>query len=574
MRFLLPLLLVAHVPGANADVKTSSLEYRTSAGVTYVVSADGLNEVRLGDRILARGSWRFRAGDARWGLPKSPDEEAINSKSLELISPQQALVTHKHADVLARYTYTFSGEDLRIEAWIENRHPTAPIRVTWFEGPRVAFGRVPRGILPNYHVTYSVANGIPMMHPGGIRIGGSFAIGDGFGIGVAPHDAGVHPMALLWDYDWSPGKREADPNRIPNLFVNAPVPSRGARTFAITFRFSPDTDWKHLLDPYRRHLHATLGDKTLYNPISNLPFVAGFANGAESSRSPTNPYGYHADHRLDSPNGLTKYHAYVGPRMRWLSAQGLVVWGQAGQSPRNAMYRPDFDVLPPDVVPNIIRLGQYLKDQGMLLGVAARPGQMATSLDWTNDTVVDVDPARRDHMELLARRFNNMIGLGSTVFYLDSMGNRIDDVAMMRALRTGVGKQAALGRNIQTLVEHPSDVVVPYTGLLPVLWGKAAEGKFGLAFEYAFNLNPPTTPSMAEVIRYFYPDVAIVVLIANGVDGVDSAARQRDAVEYCYKRRMAVMIPDHWLGDQTINLLVSLTQRYMTPEGKWKDKPD
>jgi hypothetical protein len=571
MRFLLPLLFVAPLQGA--DVNSSSFTHRTPGGVTYVVTADGLAEIRLADRTLARGGWRFRAGDDRWGLPKPRSEEAITSKSLEVVSSQQARVTHTHTDVLARYTYTCSGEDVRIECWVENRHAKAPIAVAWFEGPRVEFGRVPRGILPNYHYTYSAAGGIDLMHPGGIRIGGSYAVGDGFGIGVAPHDAGVHPNALLWDYDWSPGKREADPNRTVHLHVNAPIPPRGARTFAITFRVSPDTDWKHLLEPYRRHLHETLGGKLLYDPIGNQPFVAGFANGPVSSRGPTNPYGYAADHRLDSPAGVINYHASVAPPMRGLAARGLVLWGQAGQSSRNAMYRPDFDVLPPDVAPNVGRLGQYLKEQGMRLGVAARPGQMATPLDWTSDTVVNVDPARPDHMELLARRFNNMIALGATVFYLDSVGSRIDDVAIFRQLRAGIGKQPPLGRNVQTLVEHPSDVVMPFTGLLPVLSGNAAEGKFAPFFEGAFYLDPPNTPTMSEVLRFFYPDVPIVVLV-SGVVGMDNADRQRAAVEYCYKRRMSVMIPDYWLSEQTVNWLAPLSRQYITPDGKWKDKPD
>jgi len=55
-----------------------------------------------------------------------------------------------------------------------------------FEGPRVEFGKVPRGLLPIYHSSYSAAHGPLIMHPGGIRVGGSYGIGDGFGVGAAP----------------------------------------------------------------------------------------------------------------------------------------------------------------------------------------------------------------------------------------------------------------------------------------------------------------------------------------------------------------------------------------------------
>jgi hypothetical protein len=574
MRPFVALTVVAPLLAAEgADPHAKHLEYRTAAGVTYVVTIDGLSEVHLGERTLARGGWRFRAGDARWGFPPAPDAEAITGKSIEIVSPLQARVTHTHANMVARYTFSFAGEDVRIDSWVEN-HATVPIRVAWFQGPRIEFGRTPRGILPNWHPTYTAAGGINLMHPASVRIGGSYAVGDGFGVGAAPHDAGLNPQALAWDWDWSEGKREADAGRTPNLYVNAQIPAGGARTFSVTFRFSPDADWKHLLEPYRRHLHATLGDKTWYESLSNLPWVQGIANGPESSRSATNPYGFDPHHRLDSPAGVINYHAAVARYMRGFAAQGLVLWGQSGQSPRNAMYRPDFDVLPPDVAPNFRRLADFLKEQGMRLGATARPGQMATPLDWTTDTVVGVDPAMQDHLELLARRFNTMIGLGATVFYLDSAGNRMDDVAILRALRNGVGKQPAIGRNVQTLVEHPSDVVVPFTGLFPVLSGNAVEGKFGLYFEGAFWLDPPHTPTIAEVMRYFYPDVTIVVMVA-GAGGLNTDDRCRAAVEYCYERRMAVMVPDSWLGPgaKTVTWLARLNQQYMTPDGKWKDKP-
>jgi len=32
------------------------------------------------------------------------------------------------------------------------------------------------------------------------------------------------------------------------------------------------------------------------------------------------------------------------------------------------MYRPDFDILPPDVVPNVVRLAGFFKEQRMKLG--------------------------------------------------------------------------------------------------------------------------------------------------------------------------------------------------------------
>src|SRR5262249_10335469 len=160
---------------------------------------------------IARGGWRFRAGDARWGFPAGPDAEAISARSLGVVSRTEARVTHTHAKAVARHTFTFAGRDVRIDSRVENHHPTAALRVAAFEGPKVSFGRPPRGILHNAHPTYSAAQGVSLMHPGGVRIGGSYGVGDGFGVGAFPEDAGVNPAVIFWDWDWN--KREADTNR-------------------------------------------------------------------------------------------------------------------------------------------------------------------------------------------------------------------------------------------------------------------------------------------------------------------------------------------------------------------------
>ncbi|HEY1375494.1 MAG TPA: hypothetical protein VGF55_01810 [Gemmataceae bacterium] len=560
--------------------KRSRFEYRTPAGVTYVVTPDGLAEVRLGSRVIARGGWRFRAADARWGFPAGPDTEAITAKSLEVVSRTEARVTHTHAKAVARHTFTFAGEDVRIESWVENHDPKAEVRVAAFEGPKVSFGRVPRGILHNVHPSYTAAHGVTFMHPGEVRIGGSYGVGDGFGVGAFPHDAGAHPAVILWDWDWE--KRESDPNRTPVVYVNAPIPARGARTFGVTFRFSPNADWTHLLDPYRRHLHATVGDKLLYDRPSNRPLVSSFAHGAESERGPTNPYGYHPQRRLDTVNGVLAYHAALAPTMRAIQAQGVVIWSQGGTNPRGAMYRPDFDILPPEVVPNFVRLTELFRQDGMAVGVAARPGQIAQPLDWTKDTVSMLNAARPEELELLTHRFNVMIGRGCRLFYLDSFGARLDDVTIMRAVRGGCGKEKGIGPGIQTYVEHPSDVIIPYSGLLPVLTGgvpgaagSPADDTIAIAFAGGFGLSPPDMPTIPEVLRYFYPDVPIVALVGQA-QGLDTDARKRAAVEYCYKLRMTPMIPDDWLppGLKAADWFNPLTRRYLTPDWQWKAKPD
>jgi hypothetical protein len=574
MKYLIPpFLLIFPLATAQAAPQPDRLEYKNPAGVTYIISADGLSEVRLGDRIVAQGGWRFRVGDAIWGFPAGPDAETISTKTLEIVSPTEARVTHTHVQRLVRHTFTFSGEDVRIESWVENHHPTATIRVPMFEGPRIEFGKPPRGLLPIRHSSYTADHGPVIMHPGGIRIGGSYGIGVGFGVGAAPHDAGIHDTAIIWDWDWN--KREADTGRTPKLFVNSAIPPQTASTFAVTFRFSRNAEWTHLLDPYRRHLHALFGEKPQYDRSGNLPLVSGVVCGTQADRGPGNLHCFEPHRRLDSVFGVTTYLGQIAPDMRAIPTQGLILWGQGGYNPRGAMYRPDFDILPPDVVPNIVRLAGLLKEQRMKLGMAARPGQMVQPLNYTIDTVNRINPTEPDQLEILTSRFNNAIKMGASLFYLDSFGNRLDDVTIMRAVRAGVGKQPGIGRAVQTYTEHPADVIVPTSGLLTALAGNAADGSLGIYFAGDFWLNPPETPTMQEVMRYFYPDVPIVGLVGQ-VRGVETDAGKQKVVEYCYKLRMTPIIPDDWLGSGSMigNWMSKLTRQYLTPDGQWRDKPE
>jgi hypothetical protein len=571
-RFLLFAVLGFVNPAVGRDgPKSDRFEYRTPTGLSYIVTPDGLSDVRLGERVLAHGGWQLKIADVNWGLKPNPLATAIVAKTIEVVSPTEVRVTHQYAQLTARHTFRFAGEDVRIDSWIENRHPTAAIEVPALTGPTVHFGRTPRGILPNWFWTYTAAGGLPLMHPGGIRIGGSYGIGDGFGVGLAPHSAGKFSTAALWEWDWAPGKREADPNRTPTVFVHAPIPAGGARTIAVTLRFSTNTEWTHLLDPYRRHLHATFGEKPLYDRPSQMPIVQGVVNGAENQRSPANPYCYEPSRRLDTVNGIITYHARLAPDMRAIPAQGLLVWGQGGLNARGAMYRPDFDVLPPEVAANIPRFAGLFKEHGMTFGVTARPRQIVQPFNWTTDTVGSVNPANSGDLALLTHRFNNMIALGATTFYLDSFGNLIDDVTIARAIRTGVDKEPGVGRSAQFYAEHPSDVILPYSGMLLALNGSAADNTLGIFFSGDFWLNPPDTPKITDVMRYFYPDVPVIVLIASA-QGMDTVARKRTAVEFCYKLRATPLIEDNWLGPATglADWLAPLTRQYLTADGQWK----
>jgi hypothetical protein len=442
---------------APADV----LVYRTDKGVTFQVTADGLSLIQFGGRDLARGGWSvFNAEpwfkDAGSGRV---DAKTWREKSLAIVGERRARVRHVKGDVTCLTDYTFAGEDLLISARVENEHAEEPLNVVGFSGLEFQFDRPPTGLMMVQHISYFQAHGVRLCHPGHwSRIGGSYAVDDSIGVGLAPWKTGWNRTLWLWDYaDWNPDQREKLPQRRLMYFVVAPVPARGARTLEMKMRVSPDRDWKHLLEPYREHFQATFGP-IRYKP--DLRWIAtDYLNHSQQVVSPSNPYGFHGGaRRIDRPEGVQEFCDRLIPVLKRANGQGVVVWGQGGDDPRGAMYRPDFDILPPEVEAHWTTLAQRFREAGLKIGVTTRPADMAVRQDWKSDQVISINADDPGHQATLWRRFQNMIQKGCSLFYLDSFGNDLEHVKLMRFVREN------LGPDVLTFAEHQCDAILPYSG--------------------------------------------------------------------------------------------------------------
>jgi hypothetical protein len=463
-RFLKTLLALLSssvaVAGAGAG---DSLVYRTPRGVVFEVTREGLSRIEFQGRNLATGHWTaFNAGSwfTRDGAAGDVKAGPIRESSLEVVSPTHARVRQRAGDLFCVYDYAFEGEDLTLSARIENDHATSELAVTGFSGLEFTFARKPDGVMNEQHISYFQFHGISLCHPSHFApIGGSYARDDAVGVGVSPWRTGLSRTLILWDYtDWNPGKRETLPSRRLIYFAASPVPPRGARTFDMKLRVSPDRDWKHLLEPYRDHFRATFAPLTYRTDPRWI--ATDYLNHSQQAVSPTNPYGFQVGHRrIDTDEGATRFCDTVIPVLKANDGQGVIVWGQGGDDPRGGMYRPDFDVLPPDVEARWTRiLAPRFKAAGLQLGVTTRPHDMAVKLDWKTDQIIPLDPNSPAHLEMLGRRFDRMIKLGCTIFYLDSFGDSFDDVKIMRWLR------ARLGPDVRTYCEHQCDAIVAYSG--------------------------------------------------------------------------------------------------------------
>jgi len=444
-----------------ADVRTDRLQYEGPGGIAFRVTADGLSSIRVGDRELAGGNWTvFNAEpwfkDGGTGLV---DTRQMSEQSIEVLADRHARVRHRRGDVLCTTDYTFDGEDATISARVENNHSTAPLNVVGFSGLTFQFAAPPEGLMQVQHISYFQVHGVGLCHPGHwAKFGGSYAVDGSVGIGTTPWNTGMMRTLTLWDYgSWAADRRAADPQRRLMYFAVAPIPPRGARTLDFRMRVSRSTDWQHLLAPYREHFQATFG------PVryrSDYRWIAtDYLNRNQESISAENPYGFHGgSRRIDTTEGVASFCETLIPALQQGGGQGVIVWGQGGDDPRGGMYRPDFDVLPPEVERNWQTIAQRFAAAKLKLGVCTRPRHLAVRRDWRSDMIIDISADDPGHRSMLWSRFENMIRRGCGLFYLDSFGSSFEDVVLMQFLREKMGPE------ILTFAEHQCDAIMPCSG--------------------------------------------------------------------------------------------------------------
>jgi len=536
-----------------------SLTYRTKGGVTFEVTADGLSAIRVGDRVLAAGSWRAGSGEGwfKHGTGKV-DAGKITARSIEVLAKNHARVRHVQGDITAVFNYTFAGEDVTISAHLDNKNPTDDMTVARFSGLRFDFDEPPKGVMNVQHVSYFQHHGIGLCHPSHwSRIGGSYATDSGVGVGVSPARTGLARTLILWDYaSWASGKRAKDPRRHLSYLVVQTVPSRGARTFDMILRVSPNRDWKHLLAPYKEHFRATFGPvryKADHRWMSSF-----YANKSMQAVSPANPYGFHdGAARLDLPEGVNAFRDRMLKPIVEGNGQGVILWGQGGQEPRGGMYRPDFDILPPAVETQWAALSAGFEEAGARLGVTTRPRHLAIRVSWKRDGIININPDEKSNREMLWRRFKNMTDKGCTLFYLDSFGTSLEDIKLMRFLRERMGPE------IQTFAEHQSDAILPYSGGYSetVFHGDAAGrgGRYnfwsGLRNWEIYRWLAPGSQMISRLFR-------VQGKIPDGFEPVE---------KFFYRNHITPLLS---YGHATIPFaeLKTLQAEYMDEKGRWKEK--
>ena len=563
------------VAWASARAESAQrLTYTSATGVTFVVTADGLSSVAVGERTLAEGGWYvwnagpgwFKRGEAGVlsyaGYSKEVYRQAatlVQEKTLAVISPTHVRVRHVQPDAVATHDYLFDGEDVTVRCRIENNHTTVPLAIPALGGLRFAFTRVPDGILPVWHMSYLQAVGSGAFHPSHLnKIGGSYAADNTAGVGVTPLGAALEQTLVFWDYDkWNPTAADKA-SRWLTFMGNDAVPPGGALTLSLKLRVSPTVDWQHLLQPYKEHFLAVYGGKQ-YSTDFRCVAVA-HVNRNKEAIGPGNPYGFHGGfRRLDLPAEVGKLCDTIIPGLKAANGQGLIIWGQGGQEPRGEMYRADFDVLPPEVDANWQTLAARFREAGLRLGVCTRPRHLHVRLDWQNDGTIDLNPDDPQHLSILWNRFKRMIDKGCTLFYLDSFGNSLEDVKTMRYLRQ------QMGPDIRTYAEHACDVLAVYSAFYSEtdFWAKGSAD-----WVTEDQWVPRTGVKFLEIVNWMLGPVPVISRAYDIHGKIPDGFETSD--EFFYRHVLSPMIEDYMLGEAAARLRPR-QDRYVNEDGSLKE---
>ena len=535
----------------------TELIYKTPAKVIYRVTIDGLSSIEFSGRQVATGSWSAFNAEPWFknGGSGKVDTKKFTSKTFKALSNRCARVTHSKGDIICTTDYRFDGEDVLISARIENNHASEPMNVAGFSGLTFHFDRPPIGLMPVQHISYFQAHGVGLCHPGHwAKFGGSYAIDSQVGAGTSPWSTGMMRTLTLWDYgSWARDKRLKDPNRRLIYFAVSPIGPRGAATLDFRLRVSPKRHWKHLLAPYREHFSKTFG------PVSYKSdhrwIATDYLNHSQRAVSPTNPYGFHGGHRrIDTDAGAEAFCGKIIGNLKGAGGQGVIVWGQGGDDPRAGMYRPDFDVLPPEVEARWGQIAKQFKQAGLKLGVCTRPRHIAVRSTWKKDRIIDINPDDPGHREMIWKRFKNMIDKGCTLFYLDSFGASFEDVKLMQFLRK------KMGPDILTFAEHQCDAIMACSG-----------GYSETSFSLGKDNKPPHYRLWSgvrnwEIYQFLAPRSQMASRLYQGQKDIPKDFKAAD--EFFFANRITPLLPTG--TTQRLTQIKDRQARYMTKQGKWK----
>ncbi|WP_437229700.1 hypothetical protein SH661x_001579 [Planctomicrobium sp. SH661] len=566
--------------GMAADVEQV---YVTPRGVTYTVTEKGLSTIRKGFGAVVDGHWtafnaesRFKdVGDGQVNIP------APTEMQLTVVSPKEAKVRHVAGDVVCTYTYSFQNEDVRITARVENNHATSPINVIGFSGLTFHFARSPEGIMPVESEEFFQEHGLNVCHPSSFSpLGGGYAADKEVGFGLAPANSSLFRTLLLWDYaDWNASERDRVLERKLHYFANSPIPAGGAVTVGLNLRVSPDMTWQHLLEPYREQFQKQFGPvqykadgRWIATEDLSIPEKPVSTRRSDDPKGKEETRRVNAARRSDdsAPASSGLKNKEIGssagaqalcdsliPRLNEFNGQGAILWNHGTVNGVDESGLCDFNLLPPEVEEEWERLADQFAAARLKLGVASRPSLLSIPVGNKKEVTIRLHAADPGHRELLWTRYDQMLQRGCKLFYLDQFGDSLDDVLLMQWLRE------KMGPNVQTFADHPSDVMLVYSGGYSgavLKTGSAA----GLERGYRLALGEKSW----EILRWLVPGCELAGQVTE-IKGTLADALETPE-RYFYSRQIVPLLPV--VDFKRTAALKKLQPLFVAEDGVWQPK--
>jgi len=536
-------------------------KYILTNGAELTITSDGLSSITLPSggsdpgRKIANGKIMIVNGGATLGEPAALVISPIPSKSISS-SSNSATVIHNHGTVVVTYEYVMSGNTITVTAKVENKHTRFSLDVPRFQGLTFDFGSAPTGYLPVWHTTYLQANGVALMHPSSwVPIGANWGRGSDYSIGFSPLNVPITQGVVIWDWDWV-----QQGNTVWRAFkynLVGRISPGCSRTFKWCFTIDTNKNadiTTALITPYKPYLNDALSGYGCTS-VDHRPSIITVVSKDAASIIAGNPYGMYDRRRLDSVAGATEYCDWVLPAAARSLAKGVVIWAPGGYDARECMYRPDFDVWPPEVEAAWPTVVQRFEAANVKLGMCARPGEAAVRQAWKIDAPMSLS-TESNQVKWIINRFNSVIARGcGRYFYLDTFGMRWNDVFIARSIVDAIGRGSIL------YAEKINDVVASVCG-----------GYQEVIYNSAKKIYSFTTMSgdALAVLRWIWPNLHWANRIAISPN-VIQPGQTVTPLEWSMMQKMDVMIGDWEAATKVIaDHCALMVNKYMNADGSWK----
>lgn len=520
-----------------------------SYGVTYEITNEGLASIKVGSTLVGRGGlylWDGAKFHDKASSSISPYEEVlarnksdsnisfykkvqgtISNRNTLSDSTNVVIIEHTHANqIKATYTYTFNEPDIDVEVKIENNSKDKQITCPTIGGLFFTFNSNPDG----YFFNYQESTAGNKLHPSDkVPFYASHIYDSSYGVGVNFNYKYINYIENLINFDYGDGD-DSEQYKVLELYCNKSILPGASYLIKFQIRVSTTLTYQHLLENYKNDFLENFPSLN-YN-INSRKWISGvIVNDGPSSISPSNPYGYKSNRRLDDYTNTSEFANEILNSMLYLG-KGLVIYDLAGYNTTGGMYRSEFNVFPLETEDN---LGVFFLNFNSLPGISLGFGCL-TELKYYNtltgynesslNTPISITygPTQiaGSHIRIINKRIVKLIEKFFTLVYSPNSGDSLNCYTAAIYVRT------FFGADVSIYFGKYFDLLIPYVGLHTFV-------------DYTTEYIPRTPLKFIEIMKWILGDFEIYGEKGSGTFPVDDSF-----YTYLFEHKMSF-----WANDES-----------------------